>query len=349
VQRQPTLRASLPGQPYCPPDRRWRNIIGVNPETTSLRHRWTTEDVEPPQALAYWVDTVCRSFLEIDIDTPERGGFRARLDSLPFGSGSLYLVQAQRQFVRRTPQNIARSQGAWTILTQVREGQVRFRQHGRECTLVAGDCTVVDCDEPYDFDCQTATRSLVLRFPREWLATWLPSPESVAARVFGPGAGWGGALSAAMAGLEHCFETDLLLPAGTVADQLAGLVALAAGPEVEAARTGDRIVHQLRNALRERCLEGDLTPAAFAASQGMSRRSLYLAFARAGTTFGAELMRMRLAAANRLLSDRRCDALTVLEIADRCGFAEASHFARRFRGAYGLSPLEFRRRRGAHR
>ncbi len=335
----------LPGQPYCRAPRRWRNIGSMGrTETASLRHRWTTEDVEPRHALAYWVDTVCRSFLEIDIDSPERSDFHARLDSLPFGSGSLYLVQAHRQIVRRTPQNIARSHGAWTILMQVREGNARFRQHDRECALSAGDCTVVDCSAPYELDCQSPTRSLVLRFPRDWLATWLPSPEVAAARVFGPGAGWGGALSAAMAGLEHCFESDLLLPAGTVADQLAGLVALAAGPAAETARPADRLYRQLRDALRERCLEADLTPGAFATAQGISRRTLYLAFSRAGTTFGAELMRMRLAAAHRLLSDRRCDSLSVLEVADRCGFSEPSHFARRFRAAYGTGPLEFRRR-----
>lgn len=316
----------------------------TGPGENALRHRWTTEDVEPRHALAYWVDTVCRSFLEIDIDSPERGEFRARLDSLPLGSGSLYLVQAHRQFVRRTQRNIARSTGAWTMLMQVRDGQATFRQHGRTCALAAGDCTVVDSSEPYELDCHSPTRSLVLRFPRDWLATWLPSPETAAARVFGPGAGWGGALSAAMAGLEHCFETDLLLPAGTVADQLAGLVALAAGPDARTAKPADRLYRQLHDALRERCLEPDLTPTGFAAAQGISRRSLYLAFARAGTTFGAELMRMRLAAAHRLLSDRRCDALTVLEVAARCGFAEPSHFARRFRGAYGVGPLEFRRR-----
>lgn len=307
------------------------------------RQRWSTEDVEPRHALAYWVDTVCHSFLELDVDSPERNAFRARLDAVPMGSGSLYLVQADTQYVRRTARNIASGTGHWTILMQIREGQQRFRQHGRECELGPGDCTLVDCAEPYELDCNSHTRSVVLRFPREWLATWLPSPEAAAARVFGPGPGWGGALSAAMAGLENCVENDLQLPAGTVADQLAGLVALAAGPEAQSAKPQDRLYRQLCHALRERCLEADLSPTVFAASQGISRRYLYLLFARAGTTFGGELMRLRLEAAHRLLSDRRCDALTVLEVASRCGFAEPSHFARRFRGAYGLGPLEFRR------
>ncbi len=319
-------------------------------ETQNLRHRWTTEDVEPRHALAYWVDTICRSFLEIDIDSPEAaGGFQARLDSADFGSGSLYMVQAGAQRVRRTPERIARSRAAWTILMQVRSGEALFRQYGRECELRAGDSVVVDCTEPYELDCLGPTRSVVLRFPGDWLSAWLPSVECAAARVFRPGEGWGGALSAALAGLDGVSEAELALPAGTVAEQLAGLIALATGPEARAIDRKGRSLKQLEMSLRECHLDPALTPATFAAAHGISRRYLHHLFARSGTTFGAELMRLRLHAARRLLADRRWAALTVTEVAARCGFAEPSHFARRFRLAYGLGPVEFRRSQaGSH-
>lgn len=309
-----------------------------------MRRQWTTEDVDPRHALAYWVDTICRSFLEIDIDSPDASGFRARLDSADFGAGSLYLVQAGAQRVRRTRERIARSRAAWTILMQVRSGEALFRQYGRECALHAGDSVVVDCSEPYELDCLGPTRSVVLRLPPDWLSRWLPSVEAAAARVFRPGEGWGGALSAALASLDG-IDTELALPAGVVTEQLAALVALAAGPEVRASNRSERRYRQLCASLRERCLDATLTPAALAAVQGMSLRNLHHLFASAGTTFGAELMRLRLEAAHRLLADRRWAALSVAEVAARCGFAEPSHFARRFRLAYGCGPLEFRRSR----
>ena len=53
-------------------------------------------------------------------------------------------------------------------------------------------------------------------------------------------------------------------------------------------------------------------------------------------------MRMRLECAHRLLSDARFAALTVSEVAERSGFLEPSHFARRFRKAYEAGPTEFR-------
>jgi AraC-like DNA-binding protein len=307
------------------------------------RQRWTTEDVEPRHALAYWVDTVCRSFLEIDIDSPEAAGFQACLESASFGSGSLYTVAAGAQRVRRTPARIARSHAAWTILMQVRTGQALFRQYGRDCVLRAGDSVVVDCSEPYELDCPGPTRSVVLRLPQDWLSPWLPSVQCAAARVFRPGEGWGGALSAALAGMESCSEVELALPAGAVAEQLGALVALAVGPQTRAEGRTDLRFRHLQGSLHERCHDPGLTPTVLAEAEGMSRRYVHHLFARAGTTFRAELTRLRLEAAYRLLADRRWDALSVAEVAARCGFAEPSHFARRFRLAYGRGPLEFRR------
>jgi AraC-like DNA-binding protein len=289
------------------------------------------------------VDTICRSFLEIDIRSPQPAGFSARLDRADFGSGSLYQVQAGAQHVWRTPERIARSREAWTILMQIRTGEQLFRQYGRECLLKAGDCVVVDCTEPYELDCPAPTRSVVLRFPGNWLSPWLPSVECAAARVFRAGVGWGGALSAALAGLVGVTEAELGLPAGTVADQLAALVALAVGPQASASRPTDRLFRQLLARLRERCHDATLTPAGLAAAQGISVRYLHHLVARGGTTFGAELMQLRLDAARRLLADRRWAALDIAEVAARCGFSEPSHFARRFRRAFGCGPQEYRR------
>jgi AraC-like DNA-binding protein len=80
-----------------------------------------------------------------------------------------------------------------------------------------------------------------------------------------------------------------------------------------------------------------------AAAQGISVRYLHHLFAQARTTFGAELMKLRLESARRLLEDPRLAALDIAEVSARCGFSEPSHFARRFRRAYGRGPQAHRR------
>jgi AraC-like DNA-binding protein len=137
----------------------------------------------------------------------------------------------------------------------------------------------------------SATRSVALRFPHDWLRNWIPAPESLAGLPLRSNSGWSGALCAAVASLDTDTDEDLALPPGTVAEQMAALLALAAGPEAQAASGTEKLFARIRRTIRDRCHEAGLSPGAVAA---------------------------------------------------RCGFVEPSHFARRFREAFGHGPSEFR-------
>ena len=305
------------------------------------RQCWSTADVDSRHALAYWVDTICKSFLEIDIESPAHDHFHGRLDQSDLGPATLYLVEADTQTVRRTPARIAHSRYAGYFLLQLRAGQLRFQQYGRDSCVEPGDCVLVDCTAPYRLECLPATRSVAVRFPQDWLKNWVPAPESLAGRPFRSGVGWSTALSAALANLDTD-GPELALPPGVVAEQIAALMALAAGPDVHATRGSEKLLKRIESTIRDRCQESGLSPGAVADVHGISKRYLHYLFAQADTTFGNELMRMRLDSARRLLSDKRYDALSVSEVAARCGFLEPSHFARRFRKAFALGPTEFR-------
>ena len=305
--------------------------------------RWHTADVESRRALAYWVDTICSSFLEVDIDSPQRSHFSAGLDQSEFGPATLSLLTADTQTVRRTRARIARSRDATFFLLQLRAGRMRLRQYGRDTEIQAGDCIVVDCNEPYEANCLLATECMVLRFPEAWLKTWVPAPQDAAARALSGSSGWGKALSAALSNLTADCSDSFALPAGIVADQLAALLALATERDQTLTTSTEKLTLRIVRKMRDHCLEPDLTPATIAAKEGISKRYLHFLLAKAGTTFVAELMRARLDCAQRLLRDDRFAALPVGEIAARCGFAQPSHFARRFRASFGTSPVEYRR------
>ena len=306
------------------------------------RQRWSTADVDSRHALAYWVDTICKSFLEIDIDSPARDQFRARLDQSELGPATLHLVEADPQIVSRTPQRIAHSRYAGYFLLQLRAGELRFQQYGRDSRIEVGDSVLIDCNAPYRLECLHTTRSVALRFPRDWLRNWIAAPESLAGRPLRSGTGWSTALCAALANLDTERDEELALPEGVVAEQIAALLALAAGPDAHVSKASEKLLNRIRRTIRDRCHEAGLTPAAIADAHGISKRYLHHLFAHTDSTFGSELMRMRLDCAHRLLSDTRFAALTVSEVAARCGFLEPSHFARRFRKAHGAGPVEFR-------
>ncbi len=103
------------------------------------------------------------------------------------------------------------------------------------------------------------------------------------------------------------------------------------------------MLERLRGTLRERYFEVDLSPAAVATEHGIGKRHLHFLFAKQGTTFGADLMAVRLERARQMLQDRRFDHVPVGEIATRCGFTDPSHFARRFRLRFRSAPAAFRK------
>jgi AraC-like DNA-binding protein len=303
--------------------------------------RWSTEEVEARRALAYWVDTVCDRFLEMDIDSPLRDSFRARLEQVELGAVTASFIDAEKQEVHRTLAKIARTRYPVFMLLQFRAGHARLRQLGHEVLLRPGECVLIDGNEPYDLECLQATSALALRLPEDWLKQWLPHPERVPALPFN-NAGWGAALRAALLGLNLQSCQHLALPRSVVAEQIAGLLTLAVGVDSQTPASRPRLLDGLMSTLRDRFHEPNLSPRQVATDHCISMRSLHYAFAAAGTTFIEQLMRLRLERAQQILSDPRHAELPVTEVAARSGFLDPSHFARRFRQRFAVAPLQFR-------
>ena len=308
-------------------------------------HRcWSTEDVRPRDALAYWCDSICQVMLELDIQAAGADFFSAKLDQFSLGPATANFLKATPQSVTRTRRRIARSNKEAFLLLHLREGEFELDHYGQTSLLRGGDCVLVDAREPYRARCPRVTRCLVLQLPLQWLRAWLPQPEVMAGRVLHPDNGWSAALSAALAALHPDGLSDLALPPGVVAEQIVSLLALAGGPIAAHSVRPEPLTDQLLRLLRDRYHEIGLTPTAVASDLGISARYLHHLFAKRATTFGRELALVRLERARDLLDDRRYADTPIGDLASRCGFAEASHFARRFRNSYGLSPSDYRRR-----
>ena len=94
-------------------------------------------------------------------------------------------------------------------------------------------------------------------------------------------------------------------------------------------------------------LDRDLSLAEIAAAANFSAFHFHRIFtAVAGETVFGFMRRLKLErAANRLLGDPRADITTV---AMECGFSSSQNFAKAFRAQFGMSPSDFRRRKGGN-
>jgi AraC-like DNA-binding protein len=88
--------------------------------------------------------------------------------------------------------------------------------------------------------------------------------------------------------------------------------------------------------------EADLSVATVATHFNLTPRSLQRLFESDGTTFSSFLLARRLAHARLMLTEPRCNHMSIAAIALEAGFGDVSYFNRCFRSRFGEVPNRFR-------
>jgi AraC-like DNA-binding protein len=121
--------------------------------------------------------------------------------------------------------------------------------------------------------------------------------------------------------------------------------ALVAGVDEEPVRSDGReqnLVAVAKSHISQHLAEPDLGAEAIARALFISVRQVYKLWETEPGSLGQWILERRLDAARRELTSPRRRNQTIAAIAARWGFVDATHFSRRFRQAYGLSPREWR-------
>src|SRR5689334_4465026 len=152
---------------------------------------------------------------------------------------------------------------------------------------------------------------------------------------------WDSELADSFDVVEPHRELYLLLPRERAPH---GLVAAAAraGGAIPASGSVSRparasLLVKVRQYIEDNLDDPGLCASSIAAAQGISLRTLHLAFAGTGSTVGRWVRDRRLKACYRELSRAR-GTDTVTDVAFRWGFSDAAHFSRTFKLAFGVTP-----------
>ncbi|HEX3783242.1 MAG TPA: helix-turn-helix transcriptional regulator [Pseudonocardiaceae bacterium] len=141
-------------------------------------------------------------------------------------------------------------------------------------------------------------------------------------------------------------QADLLDEHGG-AHHVAGLVELllrsALRDELNQVDTGAARYRDAVAYISEHLADPELTAERVADALFISRRRLYQLFTD-GDGVSGRIRRMRIERAKQLLADPTRAKHGVGDIARQCGFVNAAHFSRTFRGIVGRTPKEFRQR-----
>ena len=253
-------------------------------------------------------------------------------------------AQMLRPFTARAARPAPRlADGDDTVCLMVKSGgQMALRQGRREAVPNVGDGMLLVYRQPSRLSFQDATY-LSVRVPLQALAMLVDVEAAAGRRIPGD--------TAALVLLRHYVESlpeRLADPAlgGLVATHVYDLMALAIGAKGEG-----REVARGRGvrAARLEVIKADLTrdPSLsideIARRQGVTTRYVQMLFEAQGTTFGEFVTERRLDAARSMLRSPRYAGWSIAGIAFEAGFGDLSHFNRRFRRRYGVTPSEFRR------
>jgi AraC-like DNA-binding protein len=121
--------------------------------------------------------------------------------------------------------------------------------------------------------------------------------------------------------------------------------ALVAGVDEEPFRSDDweqNLITVAKSYISQHLAEPDLGAEAIARALFISVRQVYKLWETEPCSLGQWILKRRLDAARRELTSPRRRHQTIAAIAGRWGFVDATHFSRRFRQAYGMSPREWR-------
>ena len=315
------------------------NIISVDNGLES----WSTQRANG-NPFRYWQDLICQELVELQIETPQPARFEASMFRRRLGAVSCNVIRAQPQLAVRTHESIRRTREPRFDLLYARDGHIAFEHCGHRFDLHAGQCTLIDSSRTYSFVTSEFTDSVSLQIPQKWLRALISTPEEGVTRIITHDTPWGNALLATLSALTPKSLATLAIPGEVLAEQIAGLLALAINRHDPTLTVGQqKLLPRLRETLNALAHDESVSPQSVADAHGISKRYLHALFAAAGTTFSRELLEIRLQRAARLLRDAGFSRLSVSEIGWRCGFADSSHFARRFRNQFGKSPSDYRR------
>lgn len=311
--------------------------------------RWSTSDVPPWMARDYWLALLRDRIFHADLDVPREACVEATLVQASCGPLRMSWVDSRVPRIVMPAASVERAGTDSDVLLMVMDAPSDWTlRGGREgFALGPGDVVCADFRAGFEMRRPGRARTLSVSLSGSWLRTWLPEADFAKPQVIRGDSGWGAVLSLALRQFQPQEVNALGSRRDALATQLGSLLALALG---ERAACGgrhadpDNLARIAQACVQRHFAEFGLTAAEVAAELGVSERTLHRALARGGGSFGERLQAQRMAAARRLLGDRHFAALTVAEIGRRVGYADASHFVRRFKSEHGQTPGAMRRR-----
>lgn len=211
-------------------------------------------------------------------------------------------------------------------------------------SLAPGDVLLWDTARAMRFHAPERLHKLSVMLPLPRLHSWLPGAHRLLPRRLPAGSTGARLLSAYLGSVSPAYMAGELCSPEGLSEAGIGLVASLLGqPHPRgAAAVRELQLRRIQAYIDAHLCDPALSPPRIAQANRISLRYLHELFDAAGATVMQYLIGRRLARGHRELGNPRMARRKIGDIALSCGFSSLTHFARRFRAHYGLSPQEYR-------
>jgi AraC-like DNA-binding protein len=290
----------------------------------------------------YWHQVACEYIVDHHSAAEGPQDFSAALDHGRLADVDLLTFENSAMRVSHTRHHAMRADTSQLFLCRQFEGSLFLEQNGSEAFLKPGDFTLIDPRYPYRGKFSNDSKLLILKLPRASLASRAGSPERMLARAVR--AAGDDRFTSALIGMLPLHAGELSQTAETlIRNQLLDLIALSLSTVLDRAAPGASAALSLLNMKIHTYVEmrlGDprLDAKAVAAALSVSVRYLNAALALEQTSIARLIYARRLARCRLALEDPAQRDRSISDIAYGWGFSDMTHFARKFRAAYGCLP-----------
>jgi AraC-like DNA-binding protein len=275
----------------------------------------------------------------------DQQAIRARMTLHDFGDANLFTADMSGNRLIRTARHVARESPPVIAVAVQSRGSAWLAQGDERRRVGCGELMLTDLTAPYDFGWtgDGASRAFQIRY--EYLGLRVDTVRRAAARLH----------TSPLYGLVRNHLNQLADDAeklsadpggyalGAATTELIRALLVSAAPDdperasVMAQTTATRILTYLRQHLAE----PDLTPARIAHAHHISVRTLYAILAEHGISLEQWLITQRLSRARADLASPFGRQQPIAVVARSWGFTNATHFGRRFKATYGITPGEW--------
>lgn len=293
------------------------------------------------QRIEYWNEVICRAVLNVEMTTPiseENQLFLGDIRSKTQLNSKFIDFRSSGHSISRSKKHANRNDDSFIMVSLQCNGRSSLHQNGREIVLEPGDIGILDSGLPFDLHFPEKVSRRIVMIPRQLIHSRLRKISTGIGPI---------KISANFELMPVLTQTIRLL---TLSDQLlkdnhvnvllesvADYLSIGLHQEIEAPSLSLATFEQIIYYINQNISLSELNAASTASSMRVSIRTLHRLFKRfCNLSYEQYVMQCRLQLAKKILHSGNC--ATVSEAAFTAGFNDVSHFTRRFKEAFGVTP-----------